>query len=374
MLIPTHLSVIYPFTGAVELLSARILVPIVLCALLLVIGLWSLKRTRLVFFSLGLFGIALSPSLLNFSKGDFLYFASDRYAYISSIGILLLLVSGIHTFIQNQKWKLLCTLCTLCTLAILSYRQSLVWADSETLFTHVVTLYPEAHSAHNNLGNIYRTKGQLEQSIASYEEALRLSKEFGRGTSALYGQSKILSNLASAYRVQGNSDLALQTLNIAKELDPSNQHVYLQEGIIYGMQQRTSEAEADYKKALELDPSFTTVKVNLGSLLINIARPVEAIAILEDAIAWNPFYPQAYYNLAAAYKAVGRQREAFDAYKKAVELEPSFIAARINLGILYAERGNIDDAKHQFSEILRYDPDNQRALSALQQLTAIAPE
>lgn len=369
LIFPTGLSVIYPFTGAVELLSLRIFVPIVLCALLLILGLNSLKKTRLVFFGLAFFVLTLSPSLLNFSKGDFLYFASDRYAYISSIGILLLFSTGAWKLRQKygQAIDIAVGVLLLCS-AIAAYRQASVWKNSETLFTHVITQYPEAHSAHNNLGNIYRTQGRLNDAIASYEESLRLSEEFGRGTPALYGRSKILSNLASAYRESGDVSGATDALTQAQELNPLNSHAFMQEGIILGMQNRVNEAEQAYRKAIDLDPAFTTAKVNLGSLLINIGRPEEAIEILEDAIEWNPYYPHAYYNLAAAYRAVGRQREAFDTYIKAVDLEPAFVAARINLGILYAERKKIDEAIEQFRAVLQYDPDNQRALSALRQL------
>ena len=68
---------------------------------------------------------------------------------------------------------------------------------------------------------------------------------------------------------------------------------------------------------------------------------------------------------------MNRNRESLEAYQKAVDLQPSFVAARINLGILYTERKKLDLAIEQFREVLKYDPDNARALSALQQLDAM---
>ena len=343
LFVPTGLAVIYPFVGTVELLSARILIPIILCVILLIWGLRNMKRNRTAFFCLAFFAITLSPSLLNFSKGDFLYFASDRYAYIPSIGILYLVSSFLYyAWKRKQNTGGVILLSIFCILCILSVKQSLVWANSEALFTHNIKHYPQAHTAHNNLGNIYRTRNEISEAIDFYKESLRLSKEFGRGSSALYGQSKILSNLASAYRVQGDSALGLDTASQAIELNAKNSHAFLQKGIILGTLGNYAQAESAYLHAINLKPNFTTAKINLGSLYINLGRHEEAVELLEGAVSENPYYPQTFYNLAAAYKKVGRNRESLESYKKAVELQPAFVAARINLGILYAERKKID--------------------------------
>lgn len=372
LILPLRLAVIYPFTGAVDIMDLRIAVPILLCGALTIAGLLSLRKKKLVFFALAFFALTISPSLLNFSKGDFLYFASDRYAYIPSIGILFLLAYAVHSLQEHFRRNALPVYALiLIIVAVLSHRQSLVWANSATLLTNTITLYPQAHTAHNNMGNIYRTGGDVERAIDSYEEALRLSEEFGRGNAALYGRSKILTNLASAERSRGNTALAEQYVDDAERLNPRNLHVYLQRGIGYASSGRLSEAEAEYKKALKIDETFTSVKVNLGALYVNMRRPEEAIVVLNDAIAWNPYYPQAHYNLGLALRAIGRNREALDAYKMAVSLEPSFVAARINLGILYAERNDIDAAIQEFREVLRYSPENSRVLSALRQLGAL---
>lgn len=366
LIIPTGLAVIYPFTGAVELLTLRIAIPILICLILTIVGLKNYKSAPLLFFCLAFFAITLSPSLLNFSKGDFLYFASDRYAYIPSIGILLMFATLLSRL--PQRIQFLACFAILACFAFFTHNQSLVWADSETLFTHNLKHYPAAHTAHNNLGNIYRTKGDVASAIAEYEEARDLSLAFGRGESALYGRSKILSNMASAYRESGDNATAMQLLHEAEELNPKNQFVPLGKGIIYASQGNITEAEQQYKKAIEMDPTFTSVKINLGSLYVQTGRHEDAISILEDAISWNPFYPQAYYNLGSALRGLERNREAKEMYEKAVELEPAFVAARINLGILYAERRDIEEAIQQFEQVLRYDPQNARALSALQQL------
>jgi tetratricopeptide (TPR) repeat protein len=368
--IPTGLAVIYPLTGSIDLLSARILIPLLICIGLLIGGLKNFNKRKTLFFGLAFFAVTLSPSLLNFSKGDYLYFASDRYAYIPMIGILYLVSTALYSlwgkYEKVLSGSILGILIILCTLSV---RQSLVWANSEALFTHNITYYPEAHTAHNNLGNIYRSRNEIPHAVESYSQALKLSKEFSRGETAAYTQSKILSNLASAQRVLGDQTLALQTITQAVEHNPKNSHAFLQRGIILGIQGKYADAETEYLHAIALTPNFTTAKINLGSLYVNLGRADEAVTLLEGAVGENPFYPQAFYNLAAAYKKVGRNHEALESYEKAVDLQPAFVAARINLGILYAESNKIDLAIEQFMQVLKFDPDNARARSALQQLT-----
>lgn len=372
LILPLGLAVIYPFTGAVEFLSARILIPILLCIALAIIGLLHIKKNRTLFFGLVFFAITLSPTLFNFAKGDFLYFASDRYAYIPSIGILLLIAFALCQLKDRyEKPTYGITLVVLVVCSVLTMKQSLVWANSEALFTHNLQHYPKAHTAHNNLGNIYRTRGELSAAVDSYNKALALSEEFGRGDQALYGQAKILSNLASAYRAGGDLGNAAISLQKAETLDPLNPHAKLQKGLVAFASGNSADAEQAYKQALELQKHFTTAQINLGSLYVSLGRLDEATEVLSEATEWNPFYPQAFYNLGIAYRKLGRNRESLEAYEKAVDLEPAFVAARINLGILYAERKKIDEAIVQFQEVLRYDPSNARAVSALRQLGAL---
>ena len=368
LIFPYPLSVLYPITDTISLASFPYILPIVVCALVLFLALWSRKYSPYPLFCLSAFLVTLAPSLLNFSKGDTLYLASDRYAYIPSIAFLLLF--SFFTLRIPERFRIITVSVIVLVLSGLTFRQSLIWHSSETLFANVLAHYPETHTARNNMGNILRAKGDLPGATAEYEEALALSEEYGRGEAASKSQSKILTNLASALRADGDSSGAHTSLNQAEALHPNNPHVYLQRGLLHLQAGNAKGAEETYKAALNITPSFTSAKVNLGSLYVQTVRIEEAIAVLEEAIEQNPFYPQAFFNLGVALRKVERNREALEAYENAVTLEPAFVAARINLGILYAERKKIDEAVKQFQEVLQYDPDNARARSALSQLGA----
>lgn len=372
LLAPVRLSVLYPYNNSIDFSSPDFFVPLGTLLLIGALTLWTLKKTKWTVFCMAFFAITLSPSLLNFAKAGTYYVASDRYAYIPSIGILLLIVLGIEWGLKRiQKEQLLTPICIAFafTLGLGTLLQSQVWANSEALFSNTLRYYPESHVALNNLGNMYRRQGKLSEAVSSYETALTIDlplKNSGARTKA-----QLLSNVGSAYRALGKLDLAISTLLEALELDAKNPQTYLGLGITYQQLRNFNEAEQSFLTAIELQPTLAVAYLNLGALYVNSGELDKGIAQYENAIKQNPFFPQAHYNLGVAFRKLERNREAKEAFEKAVKLQPSFVAARINLGILYAERQDTPEAIQQFQEVLKYDPNNENALSALSQLGAL---
>jgi tetratricopeptide (TPR) repeat protein len=366
------LSVLYPFLGEVSLTRPDILIPLLSFTALIIVVFLSLKWTREVFFGIGFFLITVSPTLLNFAKGDTFYFASDRYAYVPSIGILLIVALGVVKLTEHFGWQrpaLVASVALLLTLSGMSAAQSLTWKDSEALFSHALRLSPQAYVARVNLGNISRYRGETKDAITQYETALAILRTQGRpGRARDRSESKILSNLASALREDGNFPKAQQTNEQALILNPQNVYALLGLGIIAGQQGKAEDAEASYRRAITLDPEFAPAHLNLGALLVGAGRLEEGVSEYQEALRLNPFFPQAHYNLGVALGKLNRTREAEDAYREAVRLQPKFTAARINLGILLFNRKNVDEATEQFQAILQYDPSNTQARSAIQQI------
>ena len=88
----------------------------------------------------------------------------------------------------------------------------------------------------------------------------------------------------------------------------------------------------------------------------------------QEAIKSNSLFVQAYFNLGVALAKLGRTEEAMQTYEAAIDISPDLIPARINLGILYYGKGSVEEARNQFREVLRRDPTNPAAISALEQI------
>ncbi|TSD00143.1 MAG: hypothetical protein Greene101449_304 [Candidatus Peregrinibacteria bacterium Greene1014_49] len=382
-LLPSGLSVLYPFNELVAPSDPRFWIPLLsLLGLTCFLGfLFLTKRARTPLLAFLFFLFALAPSLLNFAKGGTIYITSDRYGYFAQVGILLGLGMGVMSLLRGDAlpvrlyrkrlvpWVMVLIIATCIALSI---RQTKTWASSEALFTNVLAHYPTSHVAHNNLGNFlteHRSEGTLKNAITEYEQALAIAKHLPhREGSTDPVSSKILSNLASALRQSGDPIAAKKFGQEAFEKDPMNPNAHLVLGIIAATEGRMGEAEGQYQTALQIAPKFSPAYLNLGALYSATRRYDEALAVLDQGIVIDPFAPQAHFNRAVVLQKMNRMTEARSGYAKAIDFAPSFIAARINLGILEANRGQTNKAIEQFEAVLGYDPGNAKAMEALRQL------
>lgn len=362
--VPVDFSLLYPYTKAITIASPDFYIPVIVVIVLLLTAFLVRNRYRMITAGILFYLLTLAPTFINFAKGGDLdiYFASDRYAYIPSIGIFLL-VSAVLAEIVFDQWTririmLAAGVMVLATLAFLSYQQSRVWRDTETLFTNVLTLYPESsHVAHNNLGNMYRLQGDVDRSIDEYKKAISIRPH-----------PKTWSNLGAAYRKKGMMTEALVAYQSALKLDPKSAIAHIGYAVILVDQGNLAEAEKEYKTGIGIDPGEEVGATNLGVLYTQQGRLEDAIAMYHLAMKQNPYFADAHYNLAVTLQKKGDDGGAVSEYREVIHIAPSFIPARLNLALLLYKQGNVSAAVDQFKTILQIDPSNAAAKSALRQI------
>jgi serine/threonine protein kinase/tetratricopeptide (TPR) repeat protein len=166
--------------------------------------------------------------------------------------------------------------------------------------------------AHVTLGTILRGTGKYTESIAAFQEALRLSP---RNADAFKG-------MADTYTAMGGHDAeAVTTYTKALELRPSDWQFYLWLGNFYLKRQNFPEAMRQYEIVTTMVPDNPKGYVNLGAVLLYQKRYPEAIPWLEKAVSLEPTGP-AYNNLAICYGEEGNFAKAADLSEKALSLNP----------------------------------------------------
>lgn len=367
MLWPSGLSVLYPYTGVVTIRSADFAVPLVLFLVLVYVAGWLWFRWRQASVGLWFFLITVTPTFLNFAKGGDMdrYFASDRYVYIPSIGIFLLFGVVLLQLHERVRWTktsrgaawVTAALCVL----LLGYRsrvQAQLWGNTELLLQNVLRLYGDSsHVAHNNMGNVYRLRGDLPSALEEYKQAL-----------AIRPHSKTLANLGATYRRLHRYPEATVAYQKALELNPKNPEVSIGLGLVSLELGKFTDARKAFEQAIADDPRSEEAYVNLGAIAMHGGKTNEAIEHYRKALAANPYFAQAHYNLAVALSAEKRFEEAIREYETTLQGDPSLLAARINLGILYYSTGRHPDAIAQFRTVLQQDTDNVAAREALRQI------
>ncbi len=366
---PDFFSLLYPYHQDVVITSPDFFVPIIVWSGIFLVILLSLKRTRDVAFGMAFYLVTLAPTFLNFTKGGDLdvYFASDRYAYLPSVGVFIAILGLVNMLQESQKNRfngqslqrvlagVACVIIVL--LGYLSYRQSQIWRTTYTLLTNVLAHYPESHVAHNNIGNAWRLEGRLDDAIGEFEKALAIKQH-----------PKIYANLGAVYRKQGKLLEAMETYKKALALNPESKDALMGRGLVWLARKNYAAAERDFQEAIRIYPRYLEAHTNLGATYAFTGNMQKAIEEYRIAIRINPFFPDAHFNLGVALEAIGDSEGAFEQYAFAVQLAPRSISARINYALLLYKAGDLEGAREQFEAILQIDPGNAAALRALRQM------
>ncbi|MHB8155116.1 MAG: tetratricopeptide repeat protein [Candidatus Omnitrophota bacterium] len=177
---------------------------------------------------------------------------------------------------------------------------------------------------------------------------------------------------AEAYLQQNKLSEAEALFKKALELNPKDYRAYLELGWFYQDQSRFSEAEVAFKKTIELNPKDNRAYLELGWLCWDQGRSSEAEAAFKKALELNPKDNRAYLKLGLFYQCQGRSSEAEAAFKKALELNPKDDIAYLELGSLCRDQGRFSEAETSFKKIIELNPKDDkvvdRAYRALKEL------
>ncbi len=205
------------------------------------------------------FVATLSPLLGFIMLYTFRYtFVADHYQYLASIGPIALTSAGLTTLSRSFKslqWLVFGgAVVILAGLSLLSWRQSAMYRDMETLWRTTIAKNPGCWMAYNNLGVVQFEKGNIDDAIDKYEEALRLHADYPE---AHY-------NLGSALLQQGKIDDAIQQCEKALELQPTDPDAHVVLGNAFLAKQDLDGAISQYERALTLRPEDFKAHYNLA--------------------------------------------------------------------------------------------------------------
>jgi len=302
---PTRLTVTYATPllslGSAEfLLSALALLGVLAVCLLLV------RRTALPLFAFLFYGVTISPML-----GIVLYpgaICADRYTYLASIGLVLLVVLAFELVMRRLRarpvFAYLLVVAVALPLSVLTVARAEVWSSDVTLWQAQLRIRPGDIVARNNLGSAYKMRGQYGAALHHLRIAARLAPReaaprvhiadvyFVRGE---YRQAArwyrlaaqhaakdpaVWAALGNAELIAGNAGAAVEALEKAAELSGKDVGILALLGKALTAAGRTGQAIDAYKRALSLEPGLFFVHAALGDIYYG-RRPGGAAAAME---------------------------------------------------------------------------------------------
>ncbi len=306
LLFPFGFSILYPFTKIDGAWRADYYLALPALALL---AWWVIKnwdRQREAILGLGMYVLPLCLMLPIVSVGT-AEMRNDRYAYLPSLGIFLLLM----LLVEKIKWPvvrygLLSGVAVF--FAVQTMRQSMVWKDGTALFKNCVDKTPDAALCQCNLGYSELLATKFEKSIAHYSKALELDKTY-----------------VEAYNGRGQA-----YLNVNK----------------------IPEALDDFTKAIEAGIVTPKLFFNRGKCLAILSRFTEALPDLSRSLELEPKAPETWYFRAFANDRSGNPAQAISDYSKAIELNPNYVEALVNRGLLHYNDKNFKESLADYTAAL----------------------
>jgi tetratricopeptide (TPR) repeat protein len=265
----------------------------------------------------------LFPALGFFNVYPMRYsFVADHFQYLatpSALAAMTALVAGLlRQRLRRPAVAWLAAGAVLTVAGVLTCRQARIYSNLETLWRDTLRKNPTAWMAHNNLANLLRDAGRLDEAADHYLQALAVKPDFAMAA----------SNLGIVRKLQGRLDEAAACYEQAIRLDPDYAPALYNLGNLRRDQGRWDEAIAAFCRAIELKPNYAFAHVNLGWMLLMRGQLDQAEAHLRQALQARPDLPEAHLNLGLILQARGRLQAAIEAYQEALRLDPQLSAAR----------------------------------------------
>ena len=339
LMFPLHLTAIYTQEAPVTLASEAFQASVAGVILLLFLTMLLARRSRTVAFGIGFFLLMLLPSGTNFLKNEFLFFASDRYIYLASMGLFFLIALAVDRLCASSK-KIVAIGAQVCSVLIvtifagLSVAQARTWRDSIALYEQSLRFYPRFVLVWNNLGDYHMQTGNFAKAQEMFEHAVALDPTL----------IVIQTNLGNAYRENNRFDRAIATF----------------EAVIHRIEAKEHPGPA------ELGAYYF-----LGELLDQMGKREESLRQFERAIAKGPDFAETYFNLGLQHQKHGDPVRAEEAFRKAIAVDAIYARAHYHLAAVLAEQGKIAEAILELEESLRIDPHQEKAREHLENLRSM---
>ena len=291
---------------------------------------------------------------------------ADRYSYLSCLGWALLAAGGflwvLGRWLDEGSNKIVTisalVLLPLGLLSFLTWKQTQVWHDSETLYHRVLFITPNSRIAHNNLAGVLLDQGRVGEATKHYFQALQIDPNY----------EWTHYNLARLLAAQGKDQEAAQRFRRALEINPNFLLAHHHLGVLLTRQDKLEEALAHFSRATEIDSSYVEGHNNIGLILAAQGRIEEAIQQYHQALEIKPAFALAEVNLGDALMLQGRMDEAIEHYRKAVANDPNLAVGHYSLGVALARKGDLEDAVNHLRRAIQIEPQNARMRQSLEEL------
>ncbi len=226
---------------------------------------------------------------------------ADRFIYIPSIGLIIIITWGITEAVKGFKNKKAvlgtAAFLSLFTFGTATWIQAGYWKNSIFLFKHTIELTRNNYTAHACLANAFFDRGINALAIKQYVEALKIKPNY----------AKVHYNLGLVLVRENQPDAAIKHFKLSLKVRPEETKTHNALAIELAKKNKLESAILHFKEAIRLDPKFIDAQNNLGFTFFLQGEYQKAISLFQTLLKKYPHHDAAKNNLKKALEKSNNQ-------------------------------------------------------------------
>ncbi|MBL7785048.1 MAG: tetratricopeptide repeat protein [Chitinophagales bacterium] len=324
-LLPIQLSVFYPYPNAIGEPIPPTMWLYTGIWLLLALFIYRIKYHKLLFFGIifYLIHIILMIRLLPIADN----IMPDRYNYVPSIGLFIMLSWIVQRFYSTNKIKIIYAFLVIYCLLLgaLTFWRTQIWHDGKSVWNDALQQYPHVAQLWQNLGDAYLHQQDLSNGVAALQKAI--------------------------------------------ELDPQNMLAYISLSSAMVANGQTNIAQQYLQKACQIPVQGVNNLANRATIFSLLSQRQQAMRDLQIALQQNPYQAKLYFNLALLHLQQGNYTQAQQYLQHVFQLRPMFIIdALLTQGTLSLKQNDLITAQKNAEKCLQLQPNNAKAAQQLAEI------
>jgi tetratricopeptide (TPR) repeat protein len=232
------------------------------------------------------------------------------------------------------------------------------WDEAEKAFLAVIAQGGRQAFVYNNLGIVYKERGDAEQALAQFREAVRLN--------ARYSAPHVL--MGSSLLTLGRVQEAVAELERAVKIEPREIAARLELARAYERAGNLGGTVEQFRQLRKLAPRDPEYAYQLGRAYVKLSA-----WCIREITRTAPDSARVYQLLAENRAAQGRTSEAVQAYLKAAATNPRLAGIHFALAQIYLQDGKPNEARVEIERELTIVPENAMALAFKRKLDEARP-
>jgi len=216
-------------------------------------------------------------------------------------------------------------------------------------YTKSIEIQPHPYAYHNR-GIAYYKKGEKNNALKNYDEAIRLKPDYAN---SYFGKGKVYDDRGD----KGDKKNALENYKKAIEFGYTTANIYVSVGDIYYYDKELKDddkALSNYNDAVRLGYKNANTYRSMGYIYYNKGDYNKAIESYKKVIDLDSKNANVYVNMGNAYKEQGNNQKAVETYDEAINLDQKNAYAYNNRGLARENMKDIDAAIDDFKIASEY--------------------